>query len=235
MATYGYIRVSTAEQAEGSSLEDQKLRIEDQKRRIGGLAVAADLTLDHCFQDVDVSGSVPLADRPEGSRLCAALKAGDSIVVAKLDRLFRSAADALAMAETFKNRGVNLHILDMGTEPVTANGASRMFFGMLALVAEFERSRIKERVADGRQGKAAKGGHIGGTAPFGYRVEGAGKAAILVPVPAEQEALETIRKARNEGLSLRRIADLVHERHGLSISHVAVQRVLAADKGKVAA
>jgi len=102
-------------------------------------------------------------------------------------------------------------------------------------VAEFERSRIKERVADGRQGKAAKGGHIGGTAPFGYRVEGTGKAAVLVPVPAEQEALETIRKARNEGLSLRRIADLVHERHGLSISHVAIQRVLAADKGKVAA
>jgi DNA invertase Pin-like site-specific DNA recombinase len=235
MATYGYIRVSTAEQAEGSSLEDQKLRIEDQKRRIGGLAVAADLTLDHCFQDVGVSGSVLLADRPEGSRLCAALKAGDSIVVAKLDRLFRSAADALAMAETFKSRGVNLYILDMGTEPVTANGASRMFFGMLALVAEFERSRIKERVADGRQGKVAKGGHIGGTAPFGYRVEGTGKAAVLVPVPAEQEALETIRKARNERLSLRRIADLVHERHGLSISHVAVQRVLAADKGKVAA
>ena len=47
-------------------------------------------------------------------------------------------------------------------------------------------------LADGRRGKATKGGHIGGTAPFGYRVEGAGKAAILVPVPAEQEALETI-------------------------------------------
>jgi DNA invertase Pin-like site-specific DNA recombinase len=228
MATYGYIRVSTAEQAEGSSLEDQK-------RRIGGLAAAADLTLDLCFEDVGVSGSVPLADRPAGSRLCAGLHAGDSIIAAKLDRLFRSAADALAMAEAFKNRGVNLYILDMGTEPVTANGASRMFFGMLALVAEFERSRIKERVADGRQGKAAKGGHIGGTAPFGYRVEGTGKAAVLVPVPAEQEALETIRKARNEGLSLRRIAELVHERHGLTISHVAVQRVLAADRGRAAA
>ena len=43
MATYGYIRVSTAEQAEGTSLEDQK-------RRIGGLALAADLTLDLCFR-----------------------------------------------------------------------------------------------------------------------------------------------------------------------------------------
>jgi DNA invertase Pin-like site-specific DNA recombinase len=228
MATYGYIRVSTAEQAEGTSLQDQK-------RRIGGLALAADLSLDFCFEDVGVSGSVPLTDRPEGSRLCAALQAGDSIIAAKLDRLFRSAADALAMAETFKKRGVNLYILDMGTEPVTANGASRMFFGMLALMAEFERTRIKERLADGRQGKATKGGHIGGTAPFGYRVEGTGKTAVLVSVPAEQEALETIRKARSERLSLRRIAELVHERHGLTISHVAVQRVLTADKGKVAA
>jgi hypothetical protein len=59
---------------------------------------------------------------------------------------------------------------------------------------------IKERLADGRQGKVTKGGHIGGTAPFGYRVEGTGKAAVLVPVPAEQEALKTIRKARSEGL-----------------------------------
>jgi DNA invertase Pin-like site-specific DNA recombinase len=225
MATYGYIRVSTAEQAGGTSLEDQK-------RRIGGLAQAIDLTLDLCFEDVGVSGSIPLVNRPAGSRLCAALRSGDSIIVAKLDRLFRSAADALATAETFKKQGVNLYILDMGTEPVTANGASRMFFGMLALVAEFERTRIKERLEEGRQGKAAKGGHIGGTAPFGYRVEGAGKAAVLVPVPAEQEALETIRKARDEGLSLRRIADLIHERHGLSISHMAVKRVLEADAEK---
>jgi putative DNA-invertase from lambdoid prophage Rac len=81
MATYGYIRVSTAEQAEGSSLEEQK-------RRIGGLAAAADLTLDLCFEDVGVSGSVPLANRPAGLRLCAGLQAGDSIIAAKLDRLF---------------------------------------------------------------------------------------------------------------------------------------------------
>ena len=147
MATYGYIRVSTAEQAEGSSLEDQK-------RRIGGLALAIDLTLDLCFDDVGVSGSIPLVNRPSGSRLCAALDTGDSIIVAKLDRLFRSAADALAMAETLKKQGVNLYILDMGTEPVTANGASRMFFGMLALVAEFERTRIKERL----EGPAGEGG-----------------------------------------------------------------------------
>ena len=46
-------------------------------------------------------------------------------------------------------RGIDLIVADMGTEPVTQNGVSRMFFGMLALVAEFERERIKEQSAEG--------------------------------------------------------------------------------------
>jgi putative DNA-invertase from lambdoid prophage Rac len=91
----------------------------------------------------------------------------------------------------------------MGSEPVTQNGVSRMFFGMLALVAEFERERIKERSAEGRAAKRRHGGHIGGSTPFGFRKIGTGRAARLEPDPVQQAALAEMRalaaKARVRG------------------------------------
>src|SRR3954454_12314239 len=89
-------------------------------------------------------------------------------------------------AEQLKARKVDLIVADMGSEPVTQNGVSRMFFAMLALVAEFERDRSNERSAEGRVAKRRIGGHIGGSSPFGFRRIGAGRAARLEPEPAQQ-------------------------------------------------
>jgi DNA invertase Pin-like site-specific DNA recombinase len=222
MATYGYLRVSTAEQA-----ADDRSSLEAQRRKIEAVAQLADLILDRVFEEPGVSGGKPLAERPSGSELTRILMKGDTLIVAKLDRAFRNAADALAMAEQWKRRGIDLIIADMGSEPVTHNGVSKMFFGMLALVAEFERERIKERLAEGRSGKKAKGGHVGGTAPFGYRVEGKGREARLVPVPEQQAAIATVHELAGQGQSLRAIAAEVLQRHRLSVSHMTVRAVLA--------
>jgi DNA invertase Pin-like site-specific DNA recombinase len=158
--------------------------------------------------------------------MLAALKPGDTVIVAKLDRAFRNAADALATSEAWKKRGIDLIVADMGNEPVMQNGVSRMFFGMLALVAEFERERLKERTAEGRAAKREGGGHIGGSAPFGYRKIGAGRAARLEPDPAQQEAIATIRTLADTGMASRAIAAAVREKHGVSVSHVTIQSVL---------
>ncbi len=89
MAVYGYARVSTSRQAEdGESLDVQQ-------RTITGYAMMQGLGLDRVFIERGVSGSKPLADRPEGAALLAALRPGDAVVTAKLDRMFRSALDAL--------------------------------------------------------------------------------------------------------------------------------------------
>ncbi len=196
MATYGYTRVSSTDQVAGSSLGDQRRRI-DAIAALRGDAVAA------VYSDEGVSGSVPLAGRPSGAAMLAVLTAGDVVIVAKLDRMFRSASDALTTAEQWKAQGISLVLSDMGAEPVTENGVSRLFFGMLALVAEFERGRIAERRADGQRAKRAKGGHLGGNAPFGYQVIGHGKDASLLPVPSEQAAIAGMRAARVGGASLR--------------------------------
>jgi hypothetical protein len=71
-----------------------------------------------------------------------------------MDRIFRSARDALETVDHCMAEKINLVLFDMGVQPVTADeGMSRMFFTMLAAFAEFERGRIRERMI---QGKAAK-------------------------------------------------------------------------------
>lgn len=184
-----YARVSTAEQAaDGStSIEEQirRGRAIAQLRSAGAFDVAT-------YEDRGISGSIPLGLRPAGAELLAAAQKGDTICAAKLDRLFRSASDALQTADLLKDRGVDLILIDMGSDPVTGNGTAKLFFGMLSLVAEFERDRINERTRDGRRVKREAGGHTGGHAPYGFATEGKGKTARLVPNETEREIIRRV-------------------------------------------
>jgi DNA invertase Pin-like site-specific DNA recombinase len=221
---YAYTRVSTTEQASGSSLGEQL-------NKVKGIAMMRGAEIAEAFTDAGVSGSTPLRERPAGGRLLDVLTAGDTLIVAKLDRIFRSAADALTMVEELKDRGIDLIVTDMGVDPVTQNGASKMFFGMMACVAEFERSRIKERQAEGMKAKRAKQGFTGGKRPFGYQIQGDGKDAVLVEDPAEQSALKMIRDMRQDGYGYEHIAKTVRS-CGVSVSHMTVKRILERESGK---
>jgi putative DNA-invertase from lambdoid prophage Rac len=100
VAIYGYCRVSTLKQAEeGESLDVQR-------RQIEGYAHMHGLTLAEVLVEGGVSGSVPVEERPIGGALLARLQKGDIVIAAKLDRLFRSALDALKVVESLKGRGV---------------------------------------------------------------------------------------------------------------------------------
>ena len=98
MATSGYIRVSTTEQAtSGDSLETRRIQVL-------GYCLIKGWELDEVFVESGVSGSDPLADRPEGEGLLARAQKGDSIVTAKSDRMFRSASDTLGTHEDIRER-----------------------------------------------------------------------------------------------------------------------------------
>src|SRR4051794_15273807 len=111
MGTYGYRRVSSEGQEEGTSLQDQTVKI-------NALAALVGLPALTIFEDV-CSGSIALDQRKGGGELMSKLQAGDSVIVVKLDRAFRNASDALTRADWFKAHGINLYLIDMGTEPVT--------------------------------------------------------------------------------------------------------------------
>lgn len=188
-----YARVSTDQQA-----ADGTTSLAEQERRMRGLAQmrGADKYDVQVFVDAGISGALPLAERPAGKEMLEAAKPGDIICASKLDRLFRSASDALNTVELLKERKISVILLDIASEPVNENGVAKLFFSILAAVAEFERERIAERITDGRRCKADRGGHVGGIAPYGFRIEGDGRQSRLVEVPEEQKIL-TFVKARS--------------------------------------
>jgi DNA invertase Pin-like site-specific DNA recombinase len=217
MAYYGYVRVSTTEQADGTSLAEQE-------RRVRAVAAFYGREVREMFVDAGVSGSVPLNERPQGYRLGLDIHRGDTIIASKMDRMFRSASDALATMERFRDMGVKLILCDMGMEPVTENGVSKLLFGILASMAEFERERINERCREGQDAKRAAGGWLGGKPPFGFMIEGSGKSARCVPDPALADAVADIRRCWENGTSLRGASQYLSGK-GVRVSFNQVHRV----------
>jgi DNA invertase Pin-like site-specific DNA recombinase len=197
---YGYCRVSTSRQvSESESLDVQQ-------RMIEGYAKMQGLTLAQVFVERGVSGSKPLADRPQGAALLTALKPRDAVITAKLDRMFRSAQNALDVLGDLKARGVALHMIDLGGD-TTTNGVSKLVFTILSAVAEAERDRIRERVCDMKADQRQRGRYLGGIVPYGFKAvaDESGNGKNLVPVPEQQKAIKRMVALRKQGLSLRKI------------------------------
>lgn len=224
MAVYGYCRVSTDRQAdEGESLDVQR-------RKLEGYAMQQGWTLDRVFVERAVSGSRPLDDRPEGQKLLAALQPGDVLITSKLDRMFRSALDALRVLDALKRRAISLHMIDLGGD-VTGDGISKLVFTILSAVAEAERERIRERIRDVKADQRTRGRYLGGSLPFGWRL---GKDGALIAAPGQQAAIRHMIEMRQAGLSLRAIASALTAQ-GFKLSHVGVKKVLEAAQSRLKA
>jgi site-specific DNA recombinase len=205
MRAVGYCRVSSREQIDGTSLQAQA-------DMIRAYAAMKGLELLDVLVDAGVSGGKPLATRPEGSRLVALVESGDvqSVVICKLDRGFRSASDCLINVENWEKRNVSLHILNLGGTTIdTSTPTGKFFITVMAGAAELERNMINERCQEGRKACKAAGRRIG-EVPFGWTLNNDGKT--LVPEPTEQEALTLVQSLRDEGLTLRAIADELNTR-----------------------
>ena len=165
-------------------------------------------------QAAGVSGPVPLADRPEGRRLLETIGKGDIVITAKLDRMFRSANDALGTLEELKDQSVALHMIDLGGD-VTGNGISKMVFTILAAVAEGERDRIR----DAKRHLAAQGVFGGGRRPFGFDIVQDGDVQRMVPNAPEQAVIERMKSMRANGATYREIGGVVGL-HGRTVQRI---------------
>lgn len=216
MAIYGYCRVSTIDQ--DNSLEIQRERIEAESKAKGLNKV------DKFFIDRAVSGGKPISDRPKGKELLDTLKEGDAVIALKLDRMFRSAGDAVKQLEEFKKRKIKLLLLDMGE--VTGNGIAAMVFTILSAVAQFERERIAERIAESKALAKSQNKYTGGAVPFGFDViENEGKK-FLKENSEQAKIITEINRLREDGLSYKKIAKSVNKSYGVSLSHMGIKRVL---------
>jgi putative DNA-invertase from lambdoid prophage Rac len=183
------------------------------------------MTISEIVIEKGVSGSIPVQERKAGGPLFAKLERGDVVVAAKLDRLFRSALDALNVVASLKERGVFLHLLDLGGD-IAGNGLSKLFLTIAAAFAEAERDRIRERIGKSKADQKARGRYLGGKIPFGWRRDGP-DGDVMVEVPEEQAAIrEMIRLRVKERQPLRVVVEAMAAR-GHRISHQSVVNIVA--------
>ena len=130
---YGYCRVSTKGQAkDGNSIEAQEAAV----REAGAEEIYADAftgTKKH---------------RPQLDKLLKVIQDGDKVVVTKLDRIARSATQGIALIDTMLDKGVTVHILNMGIMDNTPTG--KLIRTIMLAFAEFERDMIVERTQEGK-------------------------------------------------------------------------------------
>ena len=138
----GYARISTNGQ--------------DDALQLDALSAAG---VERVFSDT-ASGS--LASRPQLDAMLAQLRAGDVVVVWRLDRLARSVRHALELAERFEAMGVGLRSLTEQLDTTTPGG--RLIFTVFAAMAEFERNLLRERTVAGLAA-ARERGRVGGRRP----------------------------------------------------------------------
>ena len=130
---YGYARVSTAGQStNGNSLEDQ----------------TAALQAYGCQEIVTEAFTGKTMERPQFSMLFQKLKPGDTLVVTKLDRFARTAIDGVSTVRELFERGVRVHILNMGLVENTLTG--NLILTVMLAFAEYERGIIVERTQTGK-------------------------------------------------------------------------------------
>ena len=130
---YGYCRVSTKGQArEGNGLEAQERAV----REVG----AAKIYLDS-FTGVKTS-------RPELDKLLQEIQSGDTLIITKIDRIARTATQGFELVQSLLNRGVNVHVLNMGLIDQSPTG--KLILHIMLAFAEFERDMIVDRTTEGK-------------------------------------------------------------------------------------
>lgn len=164
---YGYARVSTKGQArDGNSLEAQVKALKE---------AGVEMIFSDSFTGTKI-------DRPEFDKLKLKLCEGDKLVVTKLDRFARSAAQGSELIESLIQQGITVHILNMGIMDNTPTG--RLIRTIMLGFAEFERDMIVQRTQEGKEIARAKG----------IRVDG--RPEIIIP----HEVFKKFRKLQKDGI-----------------------------------
>lgn len=179
---YIYTRVSTAQQVDGYSLDAQK----DKLRKY---AEYQEMAIVGEYSDEGKSGK-NTQGRPEFTQMLEDIQNKKDnvsyVLVFKLSRFGRNAADVLSSLQLMQDFDVNLICVEDGID--SSKDAGKLMISVLSAVAEIERENIRVQTMEGRKQKAREGKWNGGFAPYGYKLEN----GELIIVEEEAEAIRTI-------------------------------------------
>ena len=176
---YIYIRVSTAMQVDGYSLEAQK-------ERLMKFAEFQEMEVVREYCDAGKSGK-SITGRPEFQRMLQDVSEERDgvafILVFKLSRFGRNAADVLNSLQFIQDYGVNLICVEDGID--SSKDSGKLTITVLSAVAEIERENILVQTMEGRKQKAREGKWNGGQAPFGYDLDSRNSTLVVNEEEAE--------------------------------------------------
>jgi DNA invertase Pin-like site-specific DNA recombinase len=184
MKVVGYVRVSTRKQTEGESLQAQEEEIREWAAANGHSVVGV-------YGDEGKAGALEAVDRPGLLETLDEIEqeAADCLAIRDLSRLARALhVQEAVLARTWRDQAVAWEVgVDREVLQDDPDDPMRTFFRQVQGAAhQLDAALTRNRLQTARQRKAAKGGYVGGKPRYGWRIEGEGRTAMLVPVPEEQ-------------------------------------------------